>query len=63
LSEGSSSKFWEIEVRDRDQIVRSGRIGTAGQTKTKAFADPAAARAASDALIEEKLAKGYVEAT
>jgi len=63
LAEGSSNKFWEIEVQGADQTVRYGRIGTAGQSKTKSFADPAGARAASDALIEEKLGKGYVEAT
>jgi DNA ligase-1 len=61
LVEGSSNKFWEIELQGRDQIVRFGRIGTAGQAKTKSFSDADAARAASDALIEEKVGKGYVE--
>jgi DNA ligase-1 len=61
LSDGSANKFWEVEVHGVEQIVRFGRIGTAGQTKTKSFSDEAAARAASDALVAEKVAKGYVE--
>jgi DNA ligase-1 len=59
--EGKSSKFWEVEVRGKEMTTRWGRIGSAGQSKTKAFADEAAATAAAAKLIEEKTADGYVE--
>lgn len=41
--------------------MRYGRIGTDGQTKSKSFADHAAASAAADKLIAQKVKKGYVE--
>jgi predicted DNA-binding WGR domain protein len=41
--------------------VRFGRIGTPGQSQTKAFADEAKAKREADSLIAEKLKKGYVE--
>lgn len=59
--EGKSSKFWEIVRAGCDVTVHFGRIGTAGQTKTKTFADESAAQAHVDKLIEEKEGKGYTE--
>ncbi len=59
--EGTSSKFWEIHVNGADHIVTFGRIGTAGQSKTKTFADGDAAIADAAKLIREKLGKGYRE--
>jgi predicted DNA-binding WGR domain protein len=41
--------------------TRWGRIGSEGQTKTKGFADEAAARREADRLIAEKVGKGYTE--
>ncbi len=38
-----------------------GRIGSAGQSKTKTFADEQAAANATSVLIEEKMDEGYVE--
>jgi len=61
LAEGTSNKFWEIAVDGASHTVRFGRIGTAGQTKTKPFASEQAARADRDKLVREKLAKGYRE--
>lgn len=61
LVEGTSSKFWEIEVSGAEHTVRFGRIGTAGQSKTKSFADAAAADADAKKLIAEKTGKGYAE--
>jgi predicted DNA-binding WGR domain protein len=61
LVEGVSNKFWEIEVSDNDVTTRWGRVGTAGQSKTKTFASPAAAQKEHDDLVREKLAKGYHE--
>lgn len=58
---GTSAKFWEIERTGSQVIVRYGRIGTVGQSQTKAFADGAAARTHANRLIDQKLAKGYAE--
>lgn len=61
LSEGSSHKFWQIEVTGESFTVTYGRIGTAGQAQTKSFADAAAAQAEADKLVREKVKKGYAE--
>jgi len=61
LVEGTSSKFWEVELADSSVTVRFGRIGTNGQTKTKDFASPAAAKKEYDSLVTEKTGKGYGE--
>jgi predicted DNA-binding WGR domain protein len=61
LVDGTSSKFWEIEVEGAAHAVRFGRIGTAGQQKVKTFATPAAAIADAAKLIKEKIGKGYRE--
>jgi predicted DNA-binding WGR domain protein len=41
--------------------TRWGRIGSAGQSKAKTFADDQAAANAIASLIEEKTEEGYVE--
>jgi predicted DNA-binding WGR domain protein len=61
--EGSSSKFYEVEVSGKAVNVTFGRIGTAGQTQTKQFADAAAAQKHAEKQIAQKLKKGYVELT
>lgn len=61
FAEGSSQKFWEIELRGPEFDVRWGRIGTSGQAQTKTFASDAKAQAEHDKLIKEKTGKGYVE--
>lgn len=43
LVEGGSSKFWEVWTQGSELLVRFGRIGTAGQIKSKALGDAAAA--------------------
>lgn len=58
---GSSNKFWEITVAGNTFTVRFGRIGTAGQSQTKTFADEMKARREAEGLIAEKVKKGYVE--
>ena len=63
FSDGDSNKFWEVSVHGADITVNFGRIGTKGQTKTKTFADAAAAQREADKLIEEKTQKGYQEIT
>jgi superfamily I DNA and/or RNA helicase/predicted DNA-binding WGR domain protein len=59
--EAGSKKFWEITVDGSQHTVRFGRIGSQGQSRTKAFPDGAAARRDADRLIREKLVKGYTE--
>ncbi len=59
MVEGTASKFWEVEVSGSDLTVNFGRIGTAGQSKTKSFADAAAAAKERDKLVKEKTGKGY----
>jgi predicted DNA-binding WGR domain protein len=61
FNDGKSSKFWEIELAVAQFTVRYGKIGTAGQTQVKEFADGAAAVKAVDKLIAEKTGKGYLE--
>lgn len=61
LREGTSSKFWEIEIRRTQISVRFGRIGTEGQTRTKKLASTKAAIAELVTLVAEKKAKGYRE--
>jgi len=58
---GTSQKFWEVGVQGSDMTVRYGRTGSAGQSKTKSFADPAAATRQAEKLIGEKTGEGYFE--
>ncbi len=58
-SQGGSQKFWEVALEGTSQMVRYGRIGTAGQSKNKVFASAAEAERETQKLITEKLAKGY----
>ena len=62
LASGAAAKFWEIEVAGVQHTVRFGQVGAKPQTKTKTFADHAAADSAARRLVEEKLSKGYVDA-
>ncbi len=61
--EGTSSKFWEVTVKDNAVTVHYGRIGTDGQTQTKSFNNAAAAQKHADKLIAAKVKKGYQECT
>jgi predicted DNA-binding WGR domain protein len=61
FSEGSSNKFWTIEMAGSSHTVTFGRVGSAGQTQTKEFGDGGAARKSFDKLVAEKLKKGYVD--
>src|SRR5512145_2476102 len=58
-----SNKFWAIEQDGSDVRVQFGKIGTAGQTQEKSFADVAAATQELDSLVNSKLRKGYTEVT
>jgi DNA ligase-1 len=59
--DGTSSKFWEVTQSDNAMTTRWGRIGSAGQSKTKTFADGAAAAKQVAKLIAEKTKEGYAE--
>ncbi|MDR1070219.1 MAG: WGR domain-containing protein [Gracilibacteraceae bacterium] len=60
-SDEKSNKFWSIETADNCFTVTFGKVGTAGQTKEKSFADEAACQKEADKLIAEKVKKGYVK--
>jgi cell wall assembly regulator SMI1/predicted DNA-binding WGR domain protein len=61
FKDGSSSKFWEVTVSGNMLTVRFGRIGSAGQEKSKTLDSPALAKNEEDKLIAEKQSKGYKE--
>lgn len=58
-TEGTSSKFWEIEVAGAAYTVKWGKIGGSVSSSTKKYGDAAAAKKESDKLVKEKLGKGY----
>jgi predicted DNA-binding WGR domain protein len=60
-TDGTSNKFWEIAVGNDSHTVCYGRIGTDGTLRTKQFSSTDEAARSADALIREKLKKGYVE--
>ncbi|ATB30739.1 WGR and DUF4132 domain-containing protein [Melittangium boletus] len=62
FTDGSSQKFWEIDLQGTGFTVRWGRIGTDGQTQQKSFPSDAKAQTEHDKLIAEKQKKGYTEA-
>ena len=61
LSDGTSNKFWEIDLDGKSFTVKFGKIGTNGQTQVKSFPTPAKAQAEHDKLVREKTGKGYAE--
>lgn len=61
FSEGKSDKFWEVRVEGSALTTHWGRIGTAGQSKTKEFASEPEALAEARAQMAAKEKKGYRE--
>lgn len=59
FSEGSSNKFWQIDLDGTSFTTTYGRIGTDGQTTMKEFASEDKAKKEYDKLIAEKVKKGY----
>lgn len=59
--EGTSKKFWAIELEEIRFTVNWGRLGTTGQTQTKEFASNGDAKKEYEKLVAEKLKKGYAE--
>lgn len=63
LVDGKSSKFWQADVVGKALVLAWGRIGTAGQSKKRAFATSAQAKAEHATLVAEKRKKGYRDAS
>jgi len=61
LSDGTSNKFWEIELSGASFTTTYGKLGTRGQTTLKQHKSAADAKKAHDKLVAEKVKKGYVE--
>lgn len=61
LIEGSSSKFWQVDVDGPSYTVTYGRIGTAGISKSTTCTTSDEAIGDAEKLIREKLKKGYQE--
>ena len=61
FNEGSSNKFWQIELTGDSFTVTWGRVGTNGQTQTKSFDSATKAETEHDKLVKEKIKKGYAE--
>jgi len=59
FSEGSSNKFWQIDLSGKSFTTTYGKIGTGGQTTVKSFKTDAEAKKEYDKLIAEKVKKGY----
>ncbi|MEO8698569.1 MAG: WGR domain-containing protein [Kofleriaceae bacterium] len=59
FSEGSSNKFWQIDLSGKSFTTTYGKIGTNGQTTIKTFKADADAKKEYDKLIAEKVKKGY----
>src|SRR4051812_9289048 len=57
----TSSKFWEVALNKSELQLRWGRIGTAGQAKTKIYGSRDKAQAEHDRAVAEKLKEGYRE--
>jgi len=59
FSEGSSNKFWQIELDGTSFTTTYGRIGTDGQTTMKEYDSEEKAEKEYKKLIAEKVKKGY----
>ena len=60
FSEGTSNKFWQIDLSGKSFTTTYGKIGTGGQTTVKTFKTDAEAKKEYDKLVAEKTKKGYV---
>jgi predicted DNA-binding WGR domain protein len=57
--EGSSNKFWQIDLDGASFTTTFGKVGSSGQSSTKSFGSEAKAQAEHDKLVREKTGKGY----
>jgi predicted DNA-binding WGR domain protein len=54
-----SNKFWEVEVKGKEMVVRYGKIATDGQVTVKKFSSASDAETAAEKAMAEKIKKGY----
>jgi predicted DNA-binding WGR domain protein len=59
FSDGSSNKFWQIDLSGTSFTTTYGKIGTSGQKTVKTFGSNAEAKKEHDKLVAEKVKKGY----
>jgi uncharacterized protein (TIGR02996 family) len=59
FSEGTSNKFWDINLSGKSFTINFGKVGANGQTQIKSFGSDTEARTAHDKLVAEKTKKGY----
>jgi len=60
---GSSNKFWSYDIDGLSVTMKWGRIGLAGQSKTKSFRSEGQLDNFLNKKIAEKVKKGYAETT
>lgn len=61
FQEGTSNKFWKIEVNGNTFTVTFGKVGTAGKSQQKNFDSPEEAQKEADKLVASKRKKGYID--
>lgn len=59
--DGTSDKFWQIEVTDATYTVTYGRNGASGTSQSKSFESNEACLKVAEKLLNEKVRKGYSE--
>ena len=59
FSEGSSNKFWEIELSGSSFTTTHRKIGAPGATTLKEWPDAATAKTEYDKIVAQKVNKGY----
>lgn len=62
FQDAKSHKFWQVTVEGAEQTIRFGKVGSAGQVKTKTFADSQSALEDAEVSAARKRKKGYVDA-
>ncbi len=61
FQDSKSYKFWEVEAVGTDCIVKYGKIGTPGTSKTKSLKSEEDAQKEMEKMIKAKIKKGYAE--
>ncbi|MGL6076647.1 MAG: DUF4132 domain-containing protein [Fimbriiglobus sp.] len=61
LQSGKAPHFWAITVESSSHTIRSGDVGTTGESKTKSFKTATAANKDAEKLIAKITSQGYTE--
>lgn len=59
--DGTSDKFWQIEVQQTTYTVTYGKNGTKGTSQSKTFESSEECLKAAEKILNEKIKKGYSE--